>query len=154
MNKILFATVAIIVGLLAGPISAYACDCGWGPGPGTRNSHAAVPDDARLSADQQAAIDGIRSNYRKPFDSLRARIADADSALDTELAKPEPDLAKIKNLRKQRADLIAETDSLRDKMDAEVKKVLSERQRSYYGNYAFCPCGWNRSGNNCGGWGW
>ncbi|MBZ0273657.1 periplasmic heavy metal sensor [bacterium] len=170
MRKIVFTVTAMIVGLLMASASAYACGgCGWGHGQGMGNSHAAVPDDARLSGDQQTTIDKIQKNYKGRFDSLNSRIDDANTTLDTELAKSEPNLAKIKDLRKQRADMIAEMESLRVQMNVEVKKVLSEVQRSYYGDYAFCPCGMRghsqgmHSGNSnapthggyyCDGWGW
>jgi len=142
MNKVFLAVFVMIVGLMAHSASAYACDC-WGPwhGPGSWNSRAAVPDEARLSVNQQTTIDKIQNNYRDRFDSLRNRLSDANTVLDRELAKSKPEMARIKNLRKQRADLIAEMESLRDQMNAEVKKVLTERQRTYYGDYAFCPCG-------------
>jgi len=139
--KYLFTAVAVLAVLLASAVVfAHGGGYGWGHHTGSWWSDA--PEDVRLSDSQLAKIDKIRDSYARRFVALQGELRDLDVAIYRELAKDEPNTAKLNSLREQRVAAYEKLDDLRTQKKKEVDSVLTEEQREYFGSYGYevlCP---------------
>jgi len=137
-TTLVLALVSLAVALAIG--SAFAYD--WSSmSPADRFANTEIPESVRLTAEQQVEIDKIEAHYANRFDTLNRRLIAINTVIGREQATANPDPVKIKRLRDRRAGTIIELEILTDQMNADIRKVLTEEQREYYGDNAFCPRG-------------
>ena len=138
-KSLLAITVALAVLLLGAVVFAQGRGYGRGGHMGYGHMGYYAPKDLQLSESQIAKIDKIRDAYDQKFITLQSNIRDLNVAIDNELAKEQPNEAKLNSLREKRAQTFENLNDLRDQMQKEIDGLLTEKQKEYYGNRGFGP---------------
>jgi len=129
-------------------------------GPCRMNS---VPDDVKLSYSQRAQILKIQNTYTPRLSEINALIRDLNVAISNEKSKQSPNQTKLDSLIKQRDQAFSNLNDIHSRINKEVSSILTEKQKSYFGEEFFGSCrlmssnggqSYSSVGSNFGGMGY
>jgi hypothetical protein len=128
-------TTAALLALALIPAGIAAAQ-GWcGGGPVWWNSNRYLPDNVRLRPDQQAEIDRIQSSFADRYTMLHQQFMQVSADLNRESARSQPAVAKLRELRLLRIQLVNGMRTLRYQMNRQIDRVLTADQRAYFHDY-------------------
>lgn len=93
-----------------------------------------VPEQYRLSEEQQAKIDQIHAKFDEKLLPLRKELTAKRLEWRAYISRDDASPEKIKAYRKEIRDLQDKIDDLRLDAKTEINQVLTKEQRAYFGN--------------------
>ncbi len=82
----------------------------------------------QLSPEQQQRLQTVKRDYHKQVAEINAKIHVRNVELEDEMAKPAPDVARVKQLTREIGELKASRDLERLKAKRETDKILTSEQ--------------------------
>ena len=101
-----------------------------------------------LSADEIAKLDQQRTDFLRATESLRQQLYEKDLALQSELAKEEPDTTKASKLQREISKLQGDLDQKRLEYDIQARRSAPNYNRGYRGHGPMMGYG-SRGGGHC-----
>jgi zinc resistance-associated protein len=94
---------------------------------------------ADLSPEESAALEKQRTAFLEATDGLRQQLYEKNLALQSELAKEDPDTGNASKLQSEISELRNELDQKRLDYEIQARKTAPNLRRGYGGGYG--PCG-------------
>lgn len=148
MTLVVLAVLGISTLAFAGWGDGYGHMMGPGMmGPGWRQGGGYY---GNLSADEIAKLDQQRSEFFKATEGIRQQLYEKELALQSELAKENPDTSKASGLQSEISKLQSDFDQKRLEYDIQARKSAPNYNRGYGGGYGSMMGYGPRGGGYCG----
>ena len=131
---------------------------GWGGGYGHMMGPGMMGSDwqqgggyyGNLSADEIAKLEQQRAEFFRTTENTRQQLYEKNLALQSELAKDNPDTAKASRLQSEISKLQSDLDQKRLEYDIQARKSAPNYNRGYRGGYGSMMGYGPRGGGYCG----
>lgn len=131
-------TVLAVFGLATLALAGWGRGYGYGPmgpgmmGPGWQQGGGYYAD---LSPEEGAALQKEREAFLEATDGVRQQLYEKNQALQSELAKEDPDTGKASQLQSEISELRNELDQKRLDFEIQARKAAPNFRRGYGGGY-------------------
>jgi len=152
IKNIMILTVLVVLGISTIAFAGWGRGYGhmMGPGmmgPGWQQRGGYY---GNLSADEIAKLDQQRAEFFRATENTRQQLYEKNLALQSELAKDNPDTAKASKLQSEISKLQSDLDQKRLEYDSQARKSAPNYNRGYRGGYGSMMGYGPRGGGYCG----
>lgn len=154
LKGVMIAAIIGIFGFASLSSAGWGNGCGYGMGYGGRgmgwhhrggDGYGMMGNFGNLSDEEIAKLDQQRSDFFKVTEGIRGQLYEKDLALQSELAKENPDTNKASNLQQEISKLQGELDQKR--LDFEIQTRKSSPNYNGRGQGQMMGHGYGRSGH-------
>ena len=155
VKGIMIATIIGIFGFASLSIAGWGNGCGYGMGNGGRgmgwhhrggDGYGMMGSYGNLSDEEIAKLDQQRSEFFKSTEETRAQLYEKELALQSELAKENPDTNKASGLQQEISKLQGELDQKRLDFEIQTRKSSPNYNRAYGGHGRMMGSGYGGRG--------
>jgi Spy/CpxP family protein refolding chaperone len=156
VKGIIIVTIIGIFGFASLSFAGWRNGCGYGMGRDGRgmgwhhrdgNRYGMMKNYSSLSEEEIAKLDQQRSEFFKATEETRGQLYEKELALQSELAKENPDTNKASNLQQEISKLQGELDQERLKFEIQTRKASPNYNRTYIGHGRMMGHGYGQGGN-------
>jgi zinc resistance-associated protein len=155
IKGIMIATIIGIFGFASLSFAGWGNGCGSGMGNGGRgmgwhprggDGYGMMGNYGGLSDEEIAKLDQRRSEFFKATEALRGQLHEKNLALQSELAKQNPDPSKASDLQQDISKLRGELDQKRLEFEIQARKSSPNYDRNYRGHGRMMGSGYGGRG--------
>ena len=155
VKGIMIAAIIGIFGFASLAFAGWGNGCGYGMGNSGRgmgwhhrggDGSGMMGSYGNLSDEEIAKLDQQRSEFFKATEALRGQLHEKDLALQSELAKQNPDTSKASDLQQDISKLRGELDQKRLEFEIQARKSMPDYKQDYRGHGRMMGSGYGGRG--------
>jgi len=157
MKSIMTLAVLAVFGISTFALAGWGGGYGHGTGPGMMGPGMMGPGwqqgggyYGNLSSDEIAKLDQQRKDFLRATENTRQQLYEKNLALQSELAKVDPDTAKASRLQSEISKLQSNLDQKRLEYDLQARKSAPNYNSGYRGGHGSMMGYGHRGGGYCG----